>query len=62
MGKAIEYGIPRYVIYDSARDKVNPMYNLSREAISNGARIINPEEMEKVSIETSQVSQLELNI
>ena len=62
MGKAIEYGIPRYVIYDSARDKVNPMYNLSREAISNGARIINPEEMGKVSIEASQVSQLELNI
>ena len=62
MGKAIEYGIPRYVIYDSARDKVNPMYNLSREAISNGARVINPEEMGKVSIEASQVSQLELNI
>ena len=62
MSKAIEYGIPRYVIYDSARDKVNPMYNLSRDAISNGARIINPEEMGNVSIETSQVSQLELNI
>jgi len=38
------------------------MYNLSREAISNGARVINPEEMGKVSIEASQVSQLELNI
>ena len=42
MGKALEYGVPRYVIYDSTRDNENPMFNLSREAIAGGARIIKP--------------------
>ena len=61
MGKAIEYGVPRYVIYDPIRDNQNPMYNLSREAIANGAHIINPEEEGMVFIEPSHEAQLELN-
>ncbi len=61
MSKAIEYGIPRYVIYDSTRDKGNPMYNLSREAITNGACSINPKEESAVFLAASKESQLELN-
>ena len=42
MGKAREYGVPRRVIYDKSRDSSNPMYNLSRDEISLGARVIAP--------------------
>ena len=62
MGKAIEYGIPRYVIYDSARDNQNPMFNLSRESISSGAKIIRPNEEFELAYSKAQGSQLELNI
>lgn len=58
MGKATEYGVPRYVIYDSSRDINNPMFNLSREAIANGARIMKPNEdfcMPEVPISGSQL-------
>lgn len=44
MSKAIEYGVPRYVIYNSKRDSENPMFNLSREGIASGAKIIKPGE------------------
>ncbi len=40
MGKAADYGVPRYAIYDAARDAANPMFNLSRDEIRNGARVI----------------------
>ena len=62
MGKATEYGVSRYVIYDSRRDVDNPMFNLSREAIANGAKVIKPNEdfcMADLSISSSQ---LELDI
>ena len=42
MGKAREYGVPRCVIYDEVRDSNDPMYNLSRDEISLGAKIIKP--------------------
>ncbi len=59
MGKAIEYGVPRYVIYDSKRDCANPMFNLSREAIVNGATIIKPDEDFKLAGTSTSTSQLE---
>jgi DNA processing protein len=62
MGKAIEYGIPRYVIYDSARDTENPMFNLARESISNGAKIIRPDDEFELAYPRAQGSQLEFNI
>ncbi len=62
MGKAIEYGIPRYVIYDQDRDRVNPMFNLSREALSTGARVIKPDEDFQVAAAPASGSQLEFNI
>ncbi len=62
LGKAIEYGVPRYVIYDACRDGGNPMFNLSREAISNGARVIKPDEDFSISGTLSCGSQLEFNI
>ena len=40
MGKAVEYGVSRYVIYDSVRDAKDPMFNLSREAIAAGAVVL----------------------
>lgn len=42
MGKAAEYGVPRYVVYDAARDLGDPMFNLSREEIASGASVIKP--------------------
>ena len=42
MVKAREYGVPRCVIYDKSRDSSNLMYNLSRDEISLGARVIAP--------------------
>lgn len=62
MGKAVEYGVPRYVIYDQDRDRINPMFNLSREAISSGARVIRPNEDFNVTTAPACGSQLELNI
>lgn len=62
MGKAVEYGVPRYVIYDSTKDSGNPMFNLSREAISNGAKILWPEGDCKIVGATESCSQLEFNI
>lgn len=37
LGKAAEYGVPRYVIYNAIRDRQDPMYNLSREELARGA-------------------------
>ena len=62
MGKAIEYGVPRYVIYDSRRDAGNPMFNLSREAIANGARTIIPSDKFSIRPAASCGSQLEFKI
>ena len=42
MGKAREYGVPRCVIYDKVRNAGNPMYNLNRDEIAIGAKIIVP--------------------
>lgn len=42
MGKAKEYGVPRCVIYDKMRDADNQMYNLTREEIDAGAKILKP--------------------
>ena len=62
MGKAIEYGVLRYAIYDSTRDGENPMFNLSREAIAAGARIIKPGGDVKIAGVAARGSQLELSI
>ena len=62
MGKAVEYGVQRYVIYDSMRDSENPMFNLSREAIAAGARIIEPGGDVKIAGWDVCRSQLELSI
>lgn len=62
MGKAVEYGVQRYVIYDSMRDSENPMFNLSREAIAAGARIIKPGGDVKIAGGDVCGSQLELSI
>ena len=43
MGKAVEYGVPRYVIYDEKRDGADPMFNLSREAVLKGAKVLDCE-------------------
>ena len=42
MGKAVEYKVPRYVIYNEKRDASNPMYNLSRDEIATGAKTLTP--------------------
>ena len=62
MGKAMEYGVPRYVIYDSARDSENPMFNLSREAIVAGAKTIRPGDDIKIAGPNEGRSQLEFTI
>lgn len=61
MSKAAEYGVPRYVIYDSIRDAVNPMFNLSREALAFGAKSIRPEDGFVIKA-ASWRSQLEFNM
>jgi DNA processing protein len=43
MGKAAEYGVPRYVMYNQKRDGADPMFNLSREEILKGAKILDCE-------------------
>ena len=62
MGKAVEYGVPRYVIYDPIRDNQNPMFNLTRESISTGAKVIRPDEGFELACSKEQGSQLEFNI
>lgn len=62
MGKAMEYKIPHYVIYDPARDGANPMFNLSREAIAKDARIIRPDDDFKMSATMASGSQMEFGI
>ena len=62
MGKAIEYSVPRYVIYDSTRDSENPMFNLSREAIVAGAKTIRPGDDIKIASPNEGRLQLEFTI
>ena len=62
MGKAFEYGVPRYVIYDSKRDIENPMFNLSREAMASGAKPIVPGADCRITTARVKGSQLELEI
>lgn len=62
MGKAVEYGVPRYVIYDPRRDCENLMFNLSRDAIASGATIIKPDDDFNMPTVAGYGSQLELNI
>jgi hypothetical protein len=59
MGKAVEYGVPRYVIYDEKRDGADPMFNLSREEILKGAKILDCESDCKLTGVRSCGSQLE---
>ena len=61
MGKAAEYGVPRYVMYNAERDSLNPMFNLSREEVRTGAKIVTPDGADRVSsVQTG--AQLELAI
>ena len=64
MGKAADYGVSRYVIYDAARDAANPMFNLSRDAIRDGASVIKPSEVAKSPVLKSRTltSQLDLGL
>jgi len=50
MGKAAEYGVPRYVIYDAARDAADPMFNLSREEIRTGAKVVTPRTVDAIKL------------
>lgn len=50
MGKAAEYGVPRYVVYDTERDSGDPMFNLSRDEIASGASVIKPEDVASSSV------------
>jgi hypothetical protein len=59
MGKAVEYGVPRYVMNDVKRDALNPMFNLSREEIERGAKIISSDDEFKIA-KRERKSQLEL--
>jgi DNA processing protein len=59
MGKAVEYGVPRYVIYDVKRDGADPMFNLSREEVLKGAKILDCESDCKLINVRSCGSQLE---
>jgi hypothetical protein len=59
MGKAAEYGVPRYVMYNQKRDGADPMFNLSREEILKGAKILDCESDCKLTDVRSCGSQLE---
>ena len=59
MAKAAEYGVARYVIYDAKRDGADPMFNLSREEILKGAKILDCESDCKLINTRSCGSQLE---
>ena len=63
MGKAVEYGVPRYVIYDSVRDANDPMFNLSREAIATGAVVLDSEGIDcgKLSAHHGRMDQQEFS-
>lgn len=61
MGKAAEYGVPRYVMYNAERDSSNPMFNLSREEIRTGAKIVVPTDADKI-VPAKTSAQLELAI
>lgn len=61
MGKAAEYGVPRYVMYNAERDSSNPMFNLSREEILTGAKIVMPTDADKI-VPAKTSAQLELAI
>ena len=61
MGKAREYGVPRCVIYDKERDFENPMFNLSRDEIATGAKVITLGLIGCVGIPT-QCEQLEFQL
>ena len=43
MAKAAEYGVARYVMYNPKRDGADQMFNLSREEILKGAKILDCE-------------------
>ena len=62
MGKAVEYGVPRYVIYDAKRDAANPMFNLSREELTTGAKILSPNDIASFVVGGVDSEQLELAI
>jgi len=47
MGKALEYGIPRGVIYNEESDLHNPMYDLSRQIIRKDSNAIVIEDSEE---------------
>lgn len=59
MGKAAEYGVPRYVMYNPKRDGADPMFNLSREEILKGAKILDCESDCKLTDVRPCSSQLE---
>jgi DNA processing protein len=59
MGKAAEYGVPRYVMYNPKRDGAYSMFNLSREEILNGAKILDCESDCKIDLVKFCGSQLE---
>jgi DNA processing protein len=63
MGKAVEYGVSRFVIYDSVRDANDPMFNLSREAIAAGAVVLDSEGIDcgKLSAHHGRMDQQEFS-
>ena len=62
MGKAAEYGVPRYVMYNPKRDGADPMFNLSREEILKGAKILDCESDCKIDLVKFCGSQLEFTM
>ena len=62
MGKAAEYGVPRYVMYNPKRDGADPMFNLSREEILKGATILDCESDCKIDLVKFCGSQLEFTM
>lgn len=64
MGKAEEYRVPRYVIYDEARFGSDPMFNLSRDEMEHGAIVIRPSEVDASTVLKARVvsSQLDFGI
>lgn len=52
MGKAKEYGIPRYVMYNEQEDYNNPMFDLNKTILKEGyAKIITQRTIEEISKE-----------
>lgn len=62
MGKAAEYGVPRYVMYNPKRDGADPMFNLSREEILKDAKILDCESDCKIDLVKFCGSQLEFTM